>query len=167
MAIDYSNVHLTIDQFQRVSNGTFNAGEVRLVSETEIEKVNIPDEVSDVVCELCGAQMVYKNGRYGRFLACPNYPTCKNTKPIIEKLDVPCPKCGGSILKRRSKKGHTFYGCENYPTCDFTSWNPLVNQKCPKCGGYMVQKRGRNGTFVACADPQCAYIFREKKKDDE
>ncbi len=136
-------------------------------ADSEIEKVNIPDEVSDVVCELCGAQMVYKNGRYGRFLACPNYPTCKNTKPIIEKLDVPCPKCGGSILKRRSKKGHTFYGCENYPTCDFTSWNPLVNQKCPKCGGYMVQKRGRNGTFVACADPQCAYIFREKKKDDE
>lgn len=136
-------------------------------ADSQIEKVKIPDEVSDVVCDKCGARMVYKNGRFGRFLACPNYPNCKNTKPIIEKIDVPCPKCGAAILKRRSKKGNTFYGCERYPDCDFTSWNPLVKQVCPKCGGYMVQKRGRNGTFIACGDPKCGNILREKRKDDD
>lgn len=136
-------------------------------ADSEVEKVKIPDEVSDVVCDKCGALMVYKSGKFGRFLGCPNYPKCRNTKPIIEKIETPCPKCGGAILKRRSKKGHTFYGCENYPECDFTSWNPPVSQKCPKCGGYMVQKRGRNGSFIACADPNCSYILREKKKVDE
>ena len=136
-------------------------------ADEQLEKVKIPDEVSDVVCDKCGAMMVYKNGRFGKFLACPNFPNCRNTKPVIEKLEVPCPKCGSAILKRRSKKGNTFYGCERYPDCDFTSWNPLVKQKCPKCGGYMVQKRGHNGTFIACADPNCAYILREKKKDNE
>ena len=136
-------------------------------ADAQIEKVKIPDEVSDVVCDKCGAMMVYKNGKFGRFLACPNYPNCRNTKPIIEKIDVPCPKCGAAILKRRSKKGNTFYGCERYPDCDFTSWNPLVKQVCPKCGGYMVQKRGRNGTFIACGDPKCGNILREKKKDDD
>ncbi|MBR0081455.1 MAG: type I DNA topoisomerase [Clostridia bacterium] len=136
-------------------------------ADEQVEKVKIPDEVSDVVCDKCGAMMVYKTGRFGKFLACPNFPACRNAKPIIEKLDVPCPKCGSAVLKRRSKKGNTFYGCERYPECDFTSWNPLVAQKCPKCGGYMVQKRGRNGTFVACADPKCSYILRDKKKKDE
>ena len=134
-------------------------------ADAEIERVKIPDEVSDVVCDKCGAMMVYKTGRFGKFLACPNFPNCRNTKPIIEKIDVPCPKCGAAILKRHSKKGNTFYGCERYPDCDFTSWNPLVKEKCPKCGGYMVQKRGKNGAFVACGDPNCGFILREKKKD--
>ncbi len=136
-------------------------------ADAEVEKVKIPDEVSDVVCDKCGALMVYKNGRFGRFLACPNFPECRNTKAIIEKIDVPCPKCGAALIKRMSKKKRTFYGCERYPDCDFISGYLPVNMKCPKCGGYMVQKRGSNGTFIACADQKCGYVYRKPKKEDD
>ncbi len=136
-------------------------------ADAEVEKIKIPDEVSDVVCDKCGALMVYKTGRFGRFLACPNFPTCRNTKAIIEKIDVPCPKCGAALIKRRSKKGKTFYGCERYPECDFISGYLPVNMKCPQCGGYMVQKRGTNGAFIACADPKCGYVHRKTKKEDD
>ena len=131
------------------------------------EAVRLPDRVSDVVCEKCGALMVYKLGRYGEFLACPNYPTCKNTKPIVEKLDVPCPKCGAAIIKRKSRKGskRVFYGCEKYPECDFVSWDKPVNMHCPKCGGLMAQKSGRNGSYIACMDKNCGYIHRTGKKE--
>jgi len=135
--------------------------------EVAIEKAppeKIPDEVSDVICEKCGANMVYKMGRYGRFLACPNFPTCRNTKAIVEKIDVPCPKCGASIIKRKSKKGKSFYGCERYPECDFVSWDKPTTMKCPKCGGVMVQKIGQNGSYIACMDKECGYIHRAPKK---
>lgn len=135
------------------------------------EPVRLPDRVSDVVCDKCGALMVYKLGRYGEFLACPNYPSCKNTKPILEKLEVPCPKCGAALIKRRSKKGtkKVFYGCEKYPECDFVSWDKPVNMHCPQCGKIMVQKSGRNGSYIACMDKACGYIHRggKKEKQDE
>lgn len=135
------------------------------------EPVRLPDRVSDVVCDKCGALMVYKLGRYGEFLACPNYPSCKNTKPILEKLDVPCPKCGAALIKRRSKKGSkkVFYGCEKYPECDFVSWDKPVNMHCPQCGKLMAQKSGRNGSYIACMDKACGYIHRggKKEKQDE
>ena len=137
-------------------------------AEKSTEKIKIPDEVSDVPCDKCGAMMVYKVGRFGKFLACPNFPTCRNTKSIIEKVEgVPCPKCGAAIIKKHGKK-KVFYGCERYPECDFTSWDLPVKTKCPKCGGLMVQKRGQNGTFVQCADPNCREILRRgsKKNDD-
>ena len=131
------------------------------------EKIKIPDEVSDVPCEKCGAMMVYKMGRFGKFLACPNFPTCRNTKSIVEKVEgVPCPKCGAAIVKKHGKK-KVFYGCERYPDCDFTSWDLPVAAKCPKCGGMMVQKHGQNGTFIQCADPNCREILRRSKKNDE
>ena len=135
------------------------------------EPVRLPDRVSAVVCDKCGALMVYKLGRYGEFLACPNYPSCKNTKPILEKLEVPCPKCGAALIKRRSKKGtkKVFYGCEKYPECDFVSWDKPVNMHCPQCGKLMVQKSGRNGSYIACMDKACGYIHRggKKEKQDE
>lgn len=121
-------------------------------------------EVSDVVCEKCGALMVYKIGRFGKFLACPNFPNCRNTKPVAEKIDVPCPKCGAAIIKRKSKKGKAFYGCETYPACDFVSWDKPTNMKCPKCGGMMVQKIGQNGSYITCVDKACGYIHRNAKK---
>ena len=136
-------------------------------ADAEVEKIKVPDEVSDVVCDKCGAMMVYKNGRFGKFLACPNFPACRNTKAIIEKIDVPCPKCGGALIRRKNKKGKLFYGCERYPECDFISGNLPVSQKCPKCGTYMVQKRGTNGTFIACSNPKCGYVLRRGRKDDE
>ena len=125
-------------------------------AEAEIEKVEIKDEVSDVVCDKCGAMMVYKLGRFGRFLACPNFPECRNTKTIQVEIDAPCPVCGGKLLEKTSRKGRKFYGCERYPECDFVSWEMPVEQKCPKCGGYMVLKRGRKGeSYYLCANENC------------
>ncbi|HHV19299.1 MAG TPA: type I DNA topoisomerase, partial [Thermoanaerobacterales bacterium] len=104
------------------------------IAEQEIEKVKIEDEVSDEKCELCGKNMVVKRGRYGKFLACPGFPECKNTKPIVTEIGVNCPECSGSIVVRRSKRGRTFYGCSNYPDCKFVSWNKPSRNKCPQCG---------------------------------
>ena len=132
-----------------------------------IDKVKLPDPVSDVPCDKCGAMMVIKTGRFGKFLACPNFPECRNTKPLVEKLDVPCPKCGGDILKRHTKKGKSFYGCANYPNCDFVSWDKPVPGKCPKCGGILVQRMGQNGPFIACSDRNCGYIQRGKKEKEK
>ena len=128
-----------------------------------IDKVKLPDPVSDVPCDKCGAMMVIKTGRFGKFLACPNFPACRNTKPLVEKLDVQCPKCGGDILKRHTKKGKIFFGCANYPNCDFVSWDKPVPGKCPKCGGILVQRMGQNGPFIACGDRTCGYIQRSRK----
>lgn len=125
-------------------------------AEAEIEKVEIKDEVSDVVCDKCGAMMVYKLGRFGRFLACPNFPECRNTKAIQVEIAAPCPVCGGKLLEKTSRKGRKFYGCERYPECDFVSWEMPVEQRCPKCGGYMVFKRGKKGeNYHVCANENC------------
>lgn len=132
-----------------------------------IEKVVIPDEVSDIPCEKCGAMMVYKTSRFGRFLACPNFPNCRNTKPIVEKQGVACPICGSEIIKRKSKRGKPFYGCEKYPECDFVSWDKPAKEKCPKCGGLMVQKMGQHGGYTICADKDCATVIRTNKKSNE
>ena len=136
-------------------------------AEKEIEIIDIPDEISDVKCDKCGALMVYNTGRYGRFLACPNFPACRNTKAIVEKIDVPCPKCGSALVKRKGKRGKTFYGCERYPDCDFVSWDKPTNIRCEKCGGMMVQKIGRNGSYVICMDKDCGHILRNTKKAKE
>ena len=125
-------------------------------AEAEIEKVDIQDEVSDVPCELCGAMMVYKRGRYGRFLACPNFPACRNAKTIVTWIDAKCPRCGGRLQQKTSKKGRVFYGCENYPDCDFTSWDKPVAETCPKCGAMMVEKQNRKGeVWHVCTNETC------------
>ncbi len=136
-------------------------------ADAKIEKVVLQDEVSDVPCEKCGAMMVYKMGRFGRFLACPNFPECRNTKPIVEKIDVACPECGGMLIKRKSKRGKAFYGCENYPTCSFVSWDRPVNEQCPKCKGRMVQKMGPKGSYIVCADKECGHIVRNRKEKED
>ena len=130
-----------------------------------IEKIVIEDEVSDIPCEKCGAMMVYKMGRYGRFLACPNFPECRNTKAIVEKIDVLCPKCGAAIIKRKSKRGKVFYGCERYPECDFVSWDRPAKEKCPKCGSMMVYKMGQNGGYTVCTNKECGHVVRPQKKE--
>ncbi|MBQ9252116.1 MAG: type I DNA topoisomerase [Clostridia bacterium] len=128
------------------------------VAEQEIEKVEIKDEVSDVVCDQCGSLMVYKMGRYGKFLACPNFPACRNTKPILTYIEAPCPKCGKRLLEKISRKNRKFYGCEGYPECDFVSWDMPIAQKCPQCGSYMVEKRNsRRGVVHLCANENCHY----------
>lgn len=132
-----------------------------------IEKIDVPDEVSDVVCDKCGAMMVYKMGRFGKFLACPNFPACRNTKAIVEKLPVPCPKCGAALIKRKTKRGKIFYGCERYPECDFVSWDMPSGENCPKCGAMMVNKIGPRGKYTACSNKDCGYIVRNAKKGSE
>ena len=136
-------------------------------AEQKIEKVEIQDEVSDVVCDKCGAQMVYKLGRFGRFLACPNFPECRNTKPITVEIEAPCPKCGAKLLEKTSHKGRKFYGCERYPDCDFVSWEMPVKEKCPKCGGYMVFKRGKKENYYLCANESCREKLVAPALDDE
>lgn len=128
------------------------------IAEEQLQKVEISDEVTDVICENCGRNMVIKYGPHGKFLACPGFPDCRNTKPYLEKIGVSCPKCGKDIVVRKTKKGRRFYGCEDYPECDFMSWPRPVADKCPKCGGYMVQK----GNRIVCANEQCGYIAESK-----
>ncbi len=127
-------------------------------AEEEVDKIEIKDEVSDVICDKCGRNMVVKSGRFGKFLACPGYPECKNTKPILDELDVNCPKCDGKIIRKRSKKGRVFYGCSNYPNCDFVSWDEPINEKCPNCGEYMIIKRNKSGDVIKCSNKECGYI---------
>ena len=129
-------------------------------AEKELESVKIEDEVTDVICEECGRNMVVKYGPHGKFLACPGFPDCRNTKPYLEKVGVACPKCGKEIVYRKTKKGRRYYGCEGYPECDFMSWQKPSEKKCPKCGGYMLEK----GNKLVCADEQCGYV--EQKSND-
>lgn len=128
------------------------------IAEKELEKVEIQDEVTDVVCDLCGRNMVIKYGPHGRFLACPGFPECRNTKPYLEKIGVSCPKCGKEVVLRKTKKGRKYYGCESNPECDFMSWQRPSEEKCPQCGGYMVEK----GNKLVCADNQCGFV-KEKQ----
>ena len=123
-------------------------------AEKELEQVKIEDEVTDVVCELCGRNMVIKYGPHGKFLACPGFPECKNTKPYLEKIGVPCPICGKDVVVKRSKKGRLYYGCENNPECEFMSWQKPSKKKCPSCGSYMLEK----GNKLVCADEHCGYV---------
>lgn len=137
-------------------------------AERQIEKIEIRDEVSDVPCDQCGAMMVYKMGRYGKFLACPNFPSCRNTKPILTYIDAPCPKCGKRLLEKVSRKNRKFYGCEGYPECDFVSWDKPIPEKCPQCGSYMVEKRNsRQGTVHLCANETCRYRETVKTAGEE
>ncbi|MCX0378339.1 type I DNA topoisomerase [Clostridium perfringens] len=137
-------------------------------AEKEISKVIIEDKVSDVPCDKCGRLMVIKHGRFGDFLACPGYPECQNTKPIVEEVDANCPLCGGKILVKRSKKGNRFYGCSNYPECNFVSWYEPTNEKCPECGSYMVNRYSKSkGEYLQCSDKECKYEKIIEKNNDE
>ena len=123
-------------------------------AEEELEQVEIADEVTDVICEVCGRNMVVKYGPHGKFLACPGFPDCKNTKPYLEKIGVPCPICGKDVVIRKTKKGRRYYGCEDNPECEFMSWQKPSTKKCPRCGAYMLEK----GNKLVCSDEQCGYV---------
>lgn len=140
------------DLEQEVKNARENVGEIK-----------IEPEVSDVLCEKCGSHMIIRYGRFGKFLACPNFPECSNTKPFLEKIGVPCPKCSSDLVRRFTKKGRPFYGCMNFPECDFVSWAKPISKKCPRCGQYMVVK----GKKIACSDPECGYTEQADEKDAE
>ncbi len=138
------------------------------VAEKEIEKVEVKDDISDVPCEKCGALMVYKMGKYGRFLACPNFPECRHTMPILKYIDAACPQCGKRLLEKTSRKNRRFYGCEGYPDCDFVSWDKPVDEKCPKCGTYMIEKKNNKGEILhLCTNESCRFKTVADRSDDD
>ncbi|MED0656723.1 type I DNA topoisomerase [Anoxybacillus ayderensis] len=144
-------------EWVRIIDEFYREFEKRLkVAEVEMEKVEIADESADVDCDVCGSPMVYKMGRFGKFIACSNFPQCRNTKAIVKHIGVTCPRCHeGNIVERKSKKKRMFYGCDRFPTCDFVSWDKPINRPCPKCGGMLVEKKGKKSVHIQCT--QCEY----------
>ena len=127
-------------------------------------RLKVPDEVSEEICEECGRNMVIKLGRFGKFLACPGFPECKNTKPIVEKMPGRCPKCGSTILKRKSKRGFAYYGCELGAKCGFMSWDVPTAEDCPTCGQTMFKKSGRGRMKPFCINEACPDFLPEDKR---
>ncbi|NBD22480.1 type I DNA topoisomerase [Paenibacillus glycinis] len=157
MEEDLDHVEDGKEDWVRVLGNFYESFEKRLeVAEEEMKEVELQDEISDEICEKCGRHMVFKMGRFGKFLACSGFPDCRNTKPIVKDIGVTCPKCKvGKIIERRSKKGRFFYGCDQYPGCDYVSWDKPVSKPCPNCSGLMVEKRNRSGAKLICT--QCEY----------
>ena len=157
---DYINV---LDEFYSEFEKTLEKAKV----EMKDVKIQLEEDITDIPCEKCGRMMVIKTGRYGRFLACPGYPECKNAKPLVLETKATCPKCGGKVIERKTKKGYTFYGCSNWPECDFMSWDKPTDELCPKCSKSLFKKKG--GVLV-CLNEGCGYEKRPEKKgkkDDE
>ncbi len=144
-----------------VSNFYPDLDEAVRVAEKELKEVDIADEVSDEVCEVCGRQMVIKYGPHGRFLACPGFPECRNTKPYLEKIGVACPKCGKDIVLKKTKKGRKYYGCVDNPECDFMVWQKPSGNKCPECGSMLLYK----GNKLACMNENCGYVTQIPELD--
>lgn len=137
------------------------------VAEEEMKEIEIQDEVSDELCDKCGKPLVYKMGRFGRFLACSGFPDCRNTKPIVKDIGVECPKCHkGHIVERRSKKGRIFFGCESYPECDYVSWDKPTNKHCPNCEEVLVEKRNRNGAKLQCVACDYSEVIVEDESEE-
>jgi DNA topoisomerase-1 len=139
-------------------------------AEKEISKIVIEDKVSDVPCDKCGRMMVIKHGRFGDFLACPGYPECQTTKPIVEEIDAPCPLCGGSIVLKRSKRGNKFYGCSKYPECNFVSWYEPAKEKCTECNSHMYIRYSKTkGKYLECSNKECKHkeYIKEESNSEE
>jgi len=155
------------EDWVKVLNNFYEPFKKRLeVAEDEMKEVEIKDEVSDELCDKCGKPMVYKMGRFGKFLACSGFPDCRNTKPIVKKIGVKCMKCHqGEIVERRSKKGRIFFGCERYPDCDFVSWDKPVEKPCPTCQGLLVEKRTKTSTTIRCTN--CDYHEQVEQDTDD
>lgn len=155
------------EDWVKVLDNFYESFEKRLeVAEEEMKEVELQDEISDELCDKCGSHMVYKMGRFGKFLACSGFPDCRNTKPIVKDIGVACPKCSeGSIIERRSKKGRIFYGCNQYPGCDYVSWDKPTGKPCPSCGAMLVEKRNRSGARLQCVS--CDYTEEVAEDDRE
>ncbi|MCD7980896.1 MAG: type I DNA topoisomerase [Clostridiales bacterium] len=153
----------SVDWKEVVRNFYPDLNEAVKAAEQKLEKIEIADEVSDEVCDVCGRNMVIKYGPHGRFLACPGFPECRSTKPLLEKIGVPCPKCGKELVLKKTKKGRKYYGCEGHPDCDFMSWQKPSVIRCPQCGSYMVEK----GNKLVCAGESCGFVQKKPKEEQE
>jgi DNA topoisomerase-1 len=164
---DLDHVEEGSEDWVKVLAEFYESFEKRLIfAEEEMKEIEIEDEVSDEICEKCGKPLVYKLGRFGKFLACSGFPECRNTKPIIKDIGVTCPKCHeGKVVERRSKKGRVFYGCDQYPGCDFVSWDRPSTKPCPSCGAWMIEKRNKQGTKLQCTS--CDHTEAVLDNEDE
>ncbi|MBB6019335.1 DNA topoisomerase-1 [Paenibacillus sp. JGP012] len=164
---DLDHVEEGSEDWVKVLAEFYESFEKRLeFAEEEMKEIEIEDEVSDEICEKCGKPLVYKLGRFGKFLACSGFPDCRNTKPIIKDIGVTCPKCKeGHVVERRSKKGRIFYGCDKYPECDFVSWDKPSAKPCPSCGSLMIEKRNKKGTKLQCTS--CDHQEPVEETEDE
>ena len=142
--------------------GDFSETLEKAQKDMEGVKIQLKEDETDIVCEKCGRKMVIKVGKYGKFIACPGYPECKNIKKIVNETGAECPKCGGKIITRKSKKGRLFYGCDNYPKCDFLSWDEPSKEKCPNCGKHLFIKKGKQKKLY-CITENCGYEKVENK----
>jgi len=133
-------------------------------AESKIGQVELPEEVTDIKCEKCGRNMVIKHGKYGKFLACPGFPACRNARPILEEAGVNCPKCAAKVMIKKTKKGRKYYGCENNPTCDFMTWDMPIKENCPKCGNFLTKKFSGKKSIIKCSNEKCDYEREEKKE---
>lgn len=164
---DLDHVEEGSEDWVKVLAEFYESFEKRLeFAEEEMKEIEIEDEVSDEICEKCGKHLVYKLGRFGKFLACSGFPECRNTKPIIKDIGVTCPKCKeGHVVERRSKKGRVFYGCDKYPECDFVSWDKPSAKPCPSCSSLMIEKRNKQGTRLQCTS--CDHQEPVEEADEE
>ena len=133
----------------------------KVKAEMKDVKIQLDEDVTDIPCEKCGRMMVVKVGRYGKFLACPGYPECKNAKPLVTKTNAKCPKCGGEVIEKKSKKGYTFYGCSNWPDCDFMTWDKPTDETCPECGKSLFK---RKGGLTVCLGEGCGFERKTERK---
>ncbi|MDI3257816.1 MAG: type I DNA topoisomerase [Kyrpidia sp.] len=135
------------------------------LADKAMKQVHLEEEESDEICEKCGRKMVYKHGRFGKFLACPGFPECRNTKPVLKSIGVPCPKCGGDLVERRAKRGRLFYGCKNYPHCEFVLWDRPTGETCPSCGSLLVSRRSKDKETIQCSNGQCGFKGKPRDKN--
>lgn len=145
--------------------GDFDKTLKKAKEEMQGVKIQLKEDETDIICEKCGRKMVIKMGRYGKFIACPGYPECKNIKKLVKETGAECPKCGGKIIVKKTKKGRIFYGCDHYPECDFVSWDEPAMEKCPRCGKTLLKKKGKNPKLY-CVTQDCGYEKIEEKKDE-
>ncbi len=131
-------------------------------TEMQGQKIQLQEDITDIKCEKCGRNMVVKTGRFGKFLACPGYPECKTTKPLVEETNATCPECGAKVIGKKSKKGYQFFGCSNYPNCNFMTWDKPTGENCPKCGKSLF--KGKGG-LITCPDEKCGYSFKAPRKN--
>ncbi|OOC62345.1 type I DNA topoisomerase [Paenibacillus ihbetae] len=166
MEEDLDHVEEGSEDWVKVLSEFYKSFEKRLeVAEEEMKEIEIEDEVSDEICEKCGKPLVYKLGRFGKFLACSGFPDCRNTKPIVKDIGVTCPKCKeGHVVERRSKKGRIFFGCDRYPECDFVSWDKPSPKPCPNCSSLMVEKKSKQGVKLQCTS--CDYSEMVEEQDE-
>ena len=151
-------------KWKALLNDFYNPFKETVKKAESISKVEIPVEVSDVVCDLCGKTMVIKTGRFGKFLACPGFPECKNTKPLLDEAGVKCPKCSGKVIFRKTKRNRKYLGCENYPKCDFMTWDMPSDKVCPKCSSFLTKKTKGDIITYKCAKPECDYVEEQQKE---